>query len=102
MKTKLLFIMTAVALCFPKPEFAQAPALGTVSQFVIFSSNGAVTHTGAGMNSHITGDVGSQIGGNSGFGNVDGVMRAGDGVTASAVADLNAVYLDLSTQGPPV
>jgi gliding motility-associated-like protein/uncharacterized repeat protein (TIGR01451 family) len=102
MKTKLVLMMTAIALCFPKLEFGQAPALGTVGQFVIFSSNGAITHTGAGINSHITGDVGSQIGGNSGFGNVDGVMRAGDGVTASAVADLNTVYLDLSTQGPPI
>ncbi|MEO6883336.1 MAG: ice-binding family protein [Bacteroidia bacterium] len=100
MKNKLLLIITAVTLCFPKVNFGQAPSLGTVSQFVIFSSNGAITHTGAGINSHITGDVGSQIGGNSGFGNVDGVMRAGDGVTATAVADLNTVYLNLSAQGP--
>jgi gliding motility-associated-like protein/uncharacterized repeat protein (TIGR01451 family) len=102
MKNKLLLIITAICLCFPKLNFGQVPpALGVVSQFVIFSSNGAITHTGLGINSHITGDVGSQIGGNSGFGNVDGVMRAGDGVTGAAVADLNAMYLDLSTQGPP-
>ena len=101
MKNKLILIVAAIALCFPKTNFGQAPALGTVANFVIFSSNGAITHTGAGINSHITGDVGSQIGGNSGFGNVDGVMRAGDGVTAAAVADLNTMYLDLSTQGPP-
>ena len=101
MKMKLLLFITAIGLCFPKISFGQAPPiLGVVNQFVLFSSNGAVTHTGAGINSHITGDVGSEIGGNSGFGNVDGVMRAGGLVTAAALADLNVAFLDLNTQGP--
>jgi gliding motility-associated-like protein/uncharacterized repeat protein (TIGR01451 family) len=101
MKNKLLLIIAVVIMVFPKTNFGQAPSLGVAAKFVLYSSNGAVTHTGAGMDSHITGDVGSQIGGSSGFGNVDGVMHnIADGVTASALADLNVAYLNLSLQGP--
>jgi gliding motility-associated-like protein len=103
MRKILLTAVTALTLfLIPAIIFGQAaPNLGTASTFVLFSSNGAVTHVGAGIGSHITGNVGSDIGGpSSGFGNIDGQMHDNDAVTAAAVTDLNNAYLNLNSQGP--
>jgi gliding motility-associated-like protein len=91
----LLFLLPSVI-------FGQSPpSLGMAANFVLFTSNGAVTHTGAGINSHITGNVGENIGGpTTGFGNIDGQMHNLDVVTAAAVIDLNIAYLNLISQGP--
>ncbi len=95
-------IIVIALLLSPNFIFGQAPPnLGIAASFVLFSSNGAVTHTGAGIGSHITGDVGSQAGGpSSGFGNINGVMHDADGVSASAATDLNLAYLNVNVQGP--
>ncbi len=90
MKAKILYILTSgTLLLFPIMNFAQAPNLGTVGSFVLFSSAGAVTNTGI---SHITGNVGTNSGSSTGFGNVNGQMHDGDGVSASASADLLTAY----------
>jgi hypothetical protein len=74
------------------------PTLGGSSTFVLFTSNGAVTNTGV---SQITGDVGTDLGGPStGFGNVNGQMHDGDGVSATAAFDLNLAYINLGAQTP--
>ena len=47
MKTKLLNVLTAVILLLvPTLNFAQAPTMGTAADFVLFSTNGAVSNTG--------------------------------------------------------
>jgi hypothetical protein len=75
---------------------AQTPAnLGVAGSFVLFSTDGAVSNMGTSM---VTGNVGSDIGGNSGFGNINGEMHDGDAVTGSAATDLSAAYNDLGTQ----
>lgn len=94
MKKKLLFTVVATALFFPCIIFGQAPTMGSTINYVLFTSAGAVGNTGV---SHITGDVGTQIGAITTFGNIDGVMQNANASTALAVTDLTALYTELFT-----
>lgn len=69
--------------------FAQAPPLGTAANYVLFSSTGAVGNNGI---SQLTGNVGTNNGSITGFGNVNGQMHNADGSTAQAAADLLIAY----------
>lgn len=87
----LLFLMTT-------PIFGQTPPpLGVTSNFALFTSNGAVTNVGI---SQITGNVGTNVGSSTGFGNVNGQMHDQDGLTATAAFDLNIAFLNLGAQIP--
>lgn len=98
MKTTLTFFLTIVLLfLIPRLTFGQAPNLGTTVNFVLFSTNGAVSNTGI---SHLTGKVGTNNGSNTGFGNVNGSMHAADGVTSQAAADLLVAYNQLNGTTP--
>jgi gliding motility-associated-like protein len=95
MKNKLLFIIvTVVALiALPKINFGQAPNLGKVANFALFSSAGAVTSSSTLLyNTHVTGNIGAAPASISGFGNVDGVLYQGGTVFADATNDLLAAY----------
>lgn len=95
---KTLQKAVAIALTFiPMLCLAQAP-LGSTADFVLFSTNGAVSNTGL---SHLTGNVGTNNGSSTNFGNVDGVMHDSDGTTAIAAADLTIAYnfLDAAIPG---
>lgn len=93
MNTKLLFAFAAVSLLCPLNYFAQAPALGTAANFALFSTDGAVTNMGI---SHVTGNVGTNNGSSTGFGNVNGVMNDANGVSALCAADLLLAYNELN------
>lgn len=80
---------TLALLIFPMLSIGQAPTLGTSANFVLFSTNGAVSNTGW---SHLTGNIGTNNGSSTNFGNVDGVMHDADGTTAIAAADLTIAY----------
>ncbi|TRZ74335.1 MAG: DUF3494 domain-containing protein [Bacteroidetes bacterium] len=98
MKTRLLRALTAVLLLLiPTMNFAQAPLLGTAAEFVLFSTVGAVTNTGI---SQITGNVGTNSGSSTGFGNVNGVMHDNDGASAQCAADLLIAYNQLNSTTP--
>ncbi|HEX8356607.1 MAG TPA: ice-binding family protein [Segetibacter sp.] len=99
MKSKFLHtVATVVAvLFFPVFNFAQAPNLGTAANFVLFTSNGAVTNTGT---SKVTGNVGSNSGAVTGFGNVNGTMNTSNGATLAAAADLQTAYKQLDDAIP--
>ena len=98
MKNNLYLIMAlAIILASPKINFAQAPALGTAVSFVLFSSNGAVTNTGI---TRLTGNVGTNNGSSTGFGNVDGVMHDGGVASAQCAADLLIAYNQLNGTTP--
>lgn len=98
MKKKLLNIISGIALIIcPQLNFAQAPDLGTAANFVLFTTVGAVTNTGT---SQITGNVGSNSGSSTNFGNVNGVMHDGDGASAQAGADLQIAYNYLNSATP--
>ncbi|MDN3676295.1 ice-binding family protein [Flavobacterium paronense] len=97
MKKQLLLITSVALLCFASAANAQAPVLGTSSGFALFSTNGAVSSTGL---SHITGNVGTNNGSSTNFGNVDGIMHDADGTTANAAASLTVAYNQLNAAIP--
>ena len=99
MKTKLvLTVLVSVSLLSsPDVILAQTPNLGTAANFALFSSVGAVGNTGI---SQITGNIGTNSGAITGFGNVNGVMHIADASTAQAVIDLQAAWLYLTTLTP--
>lgn len=98
MKNTLHLIILAIVLfCFPVVNFAQAPTLGTAADFILFSTDGAVSNTGI---SHLTGNVGTNNGSSTAFGNVDGVMHDHDGASAKAAADLLIAYNQLNSAIP--
>lgn len=98
MKTKLLNALMVLSLLFMQNlSYSQAPTLGTSANFVLFSSAGAVKNTGI---SHLTGNIGSNSGSSTGFGNVDGVMHDGDGISAQCGADLLIAYNQLNSTIP--
>jgi len=98
MKKMLLCIVTLVTLSlFPYLNFAQAPDLGTAAGFVLFSSSGAVTNNGT---SQLTGNVGTNSGSSTGFGNVNGVMHDNDGASSACAADLLTAYNQLNSAIP--
>jgi len=95
---KFLRLAASVAvLFFADQTHSQAPVLGTSSTFALFSTNGAVSNTGL---SHLTGNVGTNNGSSTNFGNVDGVMHDADGTTAIAAADLTIAYNQLDAAIP--
>lgn len=98
MKTHVLRLFTAVILLLlPAINFGQAPDLGTAAGFVLFSSVGAVTNTGV---SQVTGNVGTNSGSSTGFGNVNGVMHDNDGASAQCATDLLVAYNQLNATVP--
>ncbi|MBU2019508.1 MAG: DUF3494 domain-containing protein [Bacteroidetes bacterium] len=98
MKTKIIYSMFTAFLSFlPMAFLAQAPNLGTAANFVIFSASGAITNSGI---SQITGNVGTNNGALTGFGNVNGVMHNADGASAQAAADLLIAYNQLNAVVP--
>src|SRR5450432_474212 len=102
MKKKLLHIIVIAVtmIFFPKTNFGQAPALGTAADYVLFTSVGAITSTNLPVRCQITGNVGSNSGAGTGFGNVNGQMHSGDLVTAQCSADLLIAYGQLNTAIP--
>ena len=95
MKIKLLLTLTAAFLfLMPNANFGQAINLGTAADFVLFSTVGAVGNTGT---SQLTGNVGSNSGASTGFGNVNGTMHSSDGVTAGCTSDLLLAYDQLNS-----
>ena len=81
----------------PALNFAQTLSLGTAADFVLFTSVGAVTNSGI---SQVTGNVGTNSGSSTGFGNVNGVMHDNDGATAQSAADLLTAYNLLNSTIP--
>ncbi len=104
MKTKLLKVLTGVILfLMPIVTFAQAPTLGTAANFVLFTTNGAMTNSGIPHLTHLTGNVGSNLAGSiSGFGNVDGQMHAFDVASGACVPDVLSLYSQLNGATPTV
>jgi len=90
MKTKLLITLTAVLLfLMPNANFGQTINLGSTANFVLFSTSGALGNTGI---SQLTGNVGTNVGSSTGFGNVNGIMLNNNSVTAQAALDLLSAY----------
>ncbi len=102
MKTKLLMTLSVSLVLFltSGSVFGEvvAPDLGTSADFVLFSTNGAVTDTGSSILTGNVGNNGSTV--YSGFGNVNGVMHQSDGTTSDAADDLLTAYQQLFDAAP--
>lgn len=92
---KKFYFVFLVFITFQNFLFAQVLNLGTLVDFVIFTSNGAVSNVGI---STLTGHVGADIGAISGFetSNVSGLFYNEDVITEQAKIDLNIFYNQLS------
>jgi len=98
MKTKLHnTLIAAILLLIPGINSGQAPTLGTAANFVFFSTNGAVKNTST---SQLTGNVGTNSGSSTGFGNVNGVMDNDNGASAKCSTDLLSAYNQLNSDIP--
>ena len=97
MKNLLPKSLCGILLLFPFFSFGQAPTLGTTQDFVLFSSTGALSNTGV---SHLTGNVGTNSGSSTGFGNVNGGMHDNDLISAQAATDLLLLYAELNSTIP--
>jgi hypothetical protein len=98
MKKTLLVMLTGIALlAVPNVGFSQAPAMGSAADFALFSTNGAISNTGL---SHLTGNVGTNNGSSTAFGNVNGVMHDNDGASVAAANALLTAYNQLDAAIP--
>lgn len=88
------FIFAIALISFHTISHGQTPTIGLTSQFALFTSSGAITNVGI---SQITGDIGSNLGAATNFGNVNGVMRSQNAVTAAAAADLLTLTSELAS-----
>jgi hypothetical protein len=99
MKQKLTCI--AVILVFSSISqkcFTQSPSLNSLVNFVVFSSIGALTNSGA---SQINGDIGTNAGAITGFlGSVNGTIYSVNATTTQAAADLTNLYNQLNAATP--
>jgi len=98
MKTRLLYFLSAFVLfILPDVNFGQAIDLGTAANFVLFSTNGSVSNTGVSL---LTGNIGTNNGSSTAFGNVNGVMHDNDGASAQCASDLLIAYNQLNSAIP--
>lgn len=89
--------LLAVFLLINNTFFGQAPSLGSASDFALFSTVGALSNTG---NSKIAGNIGTNSGAITGFGNVNGTVNNGNGLSALCSSDLLLAYNQLDTTTP--
>ncbi len=71
------------------------PPLGASASFVLFTINGPVGNIGSSL---ITGNVGTNVGSSTGFGNINGEFYDANDSTVAAVAPVNAAYISLGLQ----
>ena len=90
-------MVTAVTLFSCVNVRAQAPALGSAANYVLFSTNGAVSNSGL---SQLTGNVGTNNGLCTAFGNVNGQMHNQDGPSGICASDLLIAYNQLNAAVP--
>lgn len=96
-KNILIPLASSLMLLMPLLINAQSPNLGTAADFVLFSTNGAVSNSGI---SQLTGNVGTNNGSSTAFGNVNGIMQDGNGASAQCAADLLIAYNQLNSEVP--
>jgi len=91
-KIKFFTLATFPALLITNMIFGQAPNLGSAADYVLYTSSGAVGNTGT---THITGNVGTNVGAISSFGNIDGDMNSANAATLLCSTDLLIAYNEL-------
>jgi hypothetical protein len=84
--------------CFApiSPYVGAAPAMGTITDFVFFSSIGHITITAP---SQVTGDIGTDAGSITLTQNINGTEYNSDATTVQGKTDLSTLYSDLMARG---
>ncbi|MEP7321250.1 MAG: ice-binding family protein [Saprospiraceae bacterium] len=80
---------------FPFLNPGQAPDLGVIAGFALYTTAGAIDNTGTSI---ITGDIGTNIGAITGYeppSVVNGSIENANSITAQAAVDLDAAYVQL-------
>ncbi len=80
---------------FPFLNPGQAPDLGSIANFAIYTTGGAIDNTGSTL---ISGDIGTNMGAITGYeapSEVNGSIESANAVTAQAAIDLDAAYVQL-------
>ncbi len=95
--SKFYAIALLFLLCNFRDVIAQAPTMGTVINYVLFSANGSVSNSGI---SQLTGNVGTNNGSSTGFGNVNGNMDDGNAASSQCAVDLLIAYNQLAAAIP--
>lgn len=99
-KLVLLLLIALMAVFLPLTSNAQLPVLGTAENFVLFTSAGALGNTGV---STLTGDIGTNVGAITGFGEptvVNGSIEQANSVTAQCSTDVQAAYNEIFSRTP--
>jgi hypothetical protein len=98
MNHRLLRALTGIILLIiPHINYGQTVNLGTAANFVLFTSAGAVTNSSGSL---LTGNVGTNSGSSTGFGNVNGSMENNNSITATCGSDLLIAYNMIDTATP--
>jgi hypothetical protein len=74
------------------------PTLGTVADFILFTSSGGITNTG--VSQILGGAIGTNFGALTGFENVNCVKHIQNAETAQCKDDLQAVYDEITAIDP--
>jgi len=94
MRIKLLIlIILSILLTFPVTGYSQVPNLKTVSNFILFTSNGALTNTGATVTGG--GDIGTNLGGITGFTGDKSMQHIQDPESQQCSLDLRDLYEEI-------
>lgn len=96
MKVKSLLVLTSLFIClYTNVALTQVIELGSATSYSVFSAAGAFSNDGA---SHITGDIGTNVGAFAGFppGTVVGQINVANSASASAATDVANAYAALS------
>ena len=94
MKRQINILVTIILLLWPIVNFGQVPDLGSAANFVLFSTNGPISATSI---NYLTGNIGTNNGGSSGFTNVNGTLHDMDAASAQCAIDLLSAYNQLDT-----
>jgi hypothetical protein len=90
----LLFIMITFLAISPAKTYAQpVPDVGSMVNFTIFTTTGAVANTGV---TPVTGSIGSNLGAISGYNSVTGNIENANSLTAQGVIDVQALYTEIA------
>ncbi|MBC7384053.1 MAG: tandem-95 repeat protein [Bacteroidia bacterium] len=100
MKNKLLFnILTLTLFFLPKLNYAQSPPLGLASGFALYTGVGSITNVNI-PRTQITGNVGTNAGAVTGFGNINGQVQVTNAITLQCSTDVASAYAYLGSRIP--
>ena len=97
LKTKLFTVATLSLFFFKQVSISQAPSLGMVGNFTLFTVTGSMSNTAVSV---ITGNIGTNTGPITGFGIINGGVYTNTAITRQCSTDVVAAYAQLIAMTP--